>query len=71
MSKYEELEELFEEACIVLDNTLAENRLLKEEQIFLYDFIEWKSLTEEFEIFKENAVLDPETKLFPRYTLIE
>lgn len=35
MSKYEELEELFEEACIVLDNTLAENRLLKEEQIFL------------------------------------
>lgn len=71
MSRYEELEELFEEACIVLDNTLAENRLLREEQVFLYDFIEWKSLSEEFELFKENAVLDPETELFPRYILIE
>ena len=55
MSRYEELEELFEEACIVLDNTLSENRLLREEQVFLYDFIEWKSLSEEFELFKENA----------------
>ena len=45
MSKYKELEELFEEACIVLDNALAENRLLKEEQIYLCDFIEWKSLS--------------------------
>ena len=69
MSKYKELEELFEEACIVLDNALAENRLLKEEKIYLCDFIEWKSLSEEYEFFKENAVLDPEMELFPRYIL--
>lgn len=68
-SKYEELEELFEEAVATLENTLEENRKLKEEEAYFSDFLEWKSLTKEYEHFKENAVLDPNEELFPRYIL--
>jgi len=69
-SSYQKLEELYEEATKELTETLKDNRSMEKELKYLWDFIAWKSLSSEYQDFRENAFLDPSGELpFPNYIM--
>ena len=67
---YDTLQEVYEEASHLLVTEIEDNDRLRIEQEYLSDFIHWKSLDDEYQYFKQNAVRDPDDELpFPRYIL--
>lgn len=67
---YDELLELYEEACMYLTKALDDNRRLENKLQLMDDFIFMKALSAELEFFRNNAVLvHIDDEPFPRYKL--
>lgn len=67
---YDELLELYEEACMYLAKALDDNRRLENELQLMDDFIFMKALSAELEFFRNNAVLvQIDDEPFPRYMI--
>ena len=68
--KYKFFKEQLDEISYVVSSTMDDNRRLREEMEYLTDFIEWKSLDDEYHHFRKNSFKDPNDELpFPRYIL--
>lgn len=67
---YKKLNELFDEMSDALTDTIEDNQRMQTELKYLKDFVAWKSLTSEYQDFRENAFLDPSDELpFPNYIM--
>ena len=70
MGTDKQLQELYEEVCHEAVVARQENNELIEANRCLSDFVHWKGLDEEFEIFQKHAVLsEDKDSPFPRLTL--